>query len=94
MATPAAIPAPTFCRLETWDGGAWTLRHEGINLLYPRRYVERLAANGKVGRVIIVDSGEIIQLEDKPEVYHASSRQDCPVCGDVHYAPFDGSCLL
>ena len=89
-----STPAPTFCRLEMWQKDGWYVVNAGINLLYPHRYPERLAANGKVGRVIIVDTGEIIQLEEKPEQYIARSRQVCDLCGETHKPPFDGSCLI
>jgi hypothetical protein len=58
-------PVPSFCRLEQWNPHRleWTTLHAGISLLHPRRYVERLAAKGKIGRVTVIDTGEVIQLE-------------------------------
>lgn len=59
-------PAPTFSKLEYWNPETrqWVVGHAGINLLYPRRYVERLAAKGKIGRVTIIDTGEVIYGDD------------------------------
>lgn len=59
------IPVPTHCRLECLEDGEWRVWHHRIALLHPRRYVERLGAKGKVGRVILLDTGEIIQLVDE-----------------------------
>jgi hypothetical protein len=77
------IPVPTLCRLEYWNlaTGEWIVAHAGIALLQPRRYVERLVVKGKIGRVTVLETGEIHQLP-------------CPFCGDDHAEPYDGSCLL
>lgn len=77
--------SPTFCRLEYLGPDGWTVGHEGVNLLYPERYPERLASNGKVGRVIIVDTGEVINSPLAPP--------PCGLCGDVHSGP-EGMCLV
>lgn len=63
-------PVPTFCRLELWSAKKqeWTVAHAGVNLLHPNRYPERLAANGKVGRVIVLDTGEIIYGKDLEDI--------------------------
>lgn len=45
-----SIPVPYLCRLEYLTREGWVVGHASINLLYPDRYVERLEANGKVGR--------------------------------------------
>lgn len=76
---------PTFCKLEYLTPDGWVVGHSGINLIHPRRYVERLAKNGKIGRIIVPDTGEIIQMVE---------TSICPVCDQEHAAPFDGSCLL
>lgn len=73
------IPVPIFCRLEYLTPSGWATGHAGVALLHPRRYVERLAGRGKIGRVTVLDTGEIIQLE-------------CEFCSKVHDRP--GTCLL
>lgn len=83
--SPSPTPAPTFCRLEYLTPNGWEVGHHGINLLYPARYVERLIDKGKVGRVIIVDTGEVITAPSAPPA--------CSICGDQHTGR-DGSCLL
>jgi hypothetical protein len=82
-----------FCRLEYWvpSKGEWDVGHVGVNLLHPRRYAERLAARGKVGRVIVVDTGEVIQPLDPKE---PEAEMLCNICETIHAAPYDGSCLL
>lgn len=58
-----------FTRLELWNEtkGRWWLAHAGIDLLDPRLYVERLAANGKAARATVLgpnlESLEVIQSE-------------------------------
>lgn len=44
------IAVPTLCRLEYLTRSGWVVGHASTNLLHPERYVERLEANGKVGR--------------------------------------------
>jgi hypothetical protein len=82
---------PTMCRLDYWSPaqGDWYTGHVHHALLYPARYVDRLAANGKVGRVLLLDTGEIIQKEPTPKALPV-----CPYCTDRHAAPHDGMCLL
>lgn len=77
---------PAFVRLEYWDPKRqhWKVGHAGISLLHPRRYVERLAVKGKVGRVIIVDTGEVLEADLPP----------CPHCEEPHPEPHNGTCLL
>lgn len=75
-------PVPTFCRLEYWNTAtsSWSVRHAGIALLHPQRYVERLAGRGRIGRVTLVDSGKVLQ-------------QPCTTCHQQHDPPW-GSCLI
>jgi hypothetical protein len=54
------VPVPTFCKLEYLTTNGWVVGHAGVNLLHPQRYIERLAARGKVGRVTIVDTGVVL----------------------------------
>lgn len=75
-------PTPQFCRLEYLTSEGWSVGHHGVNLLYPHRYPERLAANGKVGRVVIVETGEII---------NSPLATACTICDQEHT---DGACLL
>lgn len=77
------VPVPTFCRLEYWSPATqkWSVGHAGIALLHPRRYVERLAAKGKIGRVTLLDTGEVIQ----------PATELCPFCGQPND---DGRCLI
>jgi len=46
---------PTLCRLEYLTRKGWVVGHAAMNLLHPERYPERLAANGKIGRVTVLD---------------------------------------
>lgn len=80
------MTTPTFVKLEyLTPKGWWGNTH--VNLLHPHKYPIRLAANGKVGRVTIIETGEVIHgpLEPPP----------CPHCDEQHL-PLDveGSCLL
>jgi hypothetical protein len=45
----------TLCRMEYLTRKGWVVGHNGIALLHPERYVERLEANGKVGRAVALD---------------------------------------
>lgn len=83
---------PTFVQLEYWDPAKeeWTIGHAGLNLLHPRRYVERLAAKGKIGRVTDKETGEVFQLADP----QPQPKDLCEWCDDFHAAPFDGTCML
>lgn len=91
MSAENAFDGSAFVRLEYWDPAAqeWVHGHAGIRLLHPRRYVERLAANGKVGRVTDLDTGEIFQLAEPP-----TAPVPCAFCGERHGEPRDGSCLI
>lgn len=83
----------TECRLEWWDRrtNSWFLAHAGVPLLHPRRYCERLSVGGKVARVTLLESGEVIQLQPTPEPEEVVS---CDLCGDAHPLPHDGLCLV
>lgn len=50
-----AYPTPTLCRLEYLTRKGWVVGANVINLLNPERYVERLEANGKIGRCTVLD---------------------------------------
>lgn len=81
----------TVTRLELWDArlGDWTVAHAGVPLLHPERYSERLAANGKVARAIVVETGEVFQSCETP-----AKAPTCEYCGERHAEPHDGACLL
>lgn len=87
MPAVTAPPRPRLCRLERLEKGEWKAVGT-VSLLHPERYAERLAAKGKAGRAIELD--ERLQ----PGRVHAVDVKNCPVCGDPHAAPYDGSCLL
>lgn len=78
------IDQPTFCRLELLTENGWQVAHHGINLLHPDKYPERLAKNGKTGRVVIIETGEIIN----------AGLTSCPYCDAPHAGPQDGTCLI
>lgn len=80
-------------KLEWWDIriNDWFLAHDGVPLLNPRRYCERLSETGKVARATILETGEIIQILPTPEVV---KLEQCPLCDEWHLEPFDGSCLI
>ncbi len=98
--------SPTFVRLEEWDGEAWQTRMEGVNLMYPEKYPERLAAHGKVARAVALLTGEVFAADDAPPgpgpsvgpwvESEAPAAEECLLwCGEVHVgANGDGSCLL
>ena len=46
---------PELCRLEYLTRKGWVVGHHAIALLHPEGYVERLEANGKVGRCTVLD---------------------------------------
>lgn len=81
----------TLTRLEYWDArlGDWVVGHAGVGLLHPERYSQRLAANGKVGRAIVVETGEVFQSVATPE-----PQPTCLFCDERHPEPHDGGCLL
>ena len=83
----------TVCRLEYWDPrtNSWTVGHAGVPLLHPRRYCERMANGGKVARVTLTETGEVIQILPTPEPEEVVS---CDLCGSAHPLPHDGACLL
>lgn len=95
------------CRLEYLTPNGWWVGHSCINLVNPARYVERLAARGKFGRVILLDTGEIIEPENLPDLSSlvpsetaiprlptATVEGPCDACEDSHAPPYDGRCLL
>lgn len=98
------IPVPQLCQLEYLSRKGW-VDNGKVNLLHPERYVERLTIAGKVGRVVVVSTGEIFQPDHIPDsstlvpsetriprVY--SPDQPCALCGEKHPQPHDGSCLI
>lgn len=99
------IEKPQFCRLEYLNQHGWWVGHSGINLLHPERYVERLAANGKVGRVVVIETGEIFEPDDIPDPStlvpsetdiprRFDAARACVLCNTRHPLPHDGSCLI
>jgi hypothetical protein len=68
-----AIPVPTLCRLEYLTRKGWVTGHAMLNLLHPERYPERLAANGKVGRVTVLDEAT---LQPTSTTYESPLRPD------------------
>lgn len=50
------VPAPELCRLEYLTRKGWVVGHAAISLLHPEKYVERLEANGKIGRCTVLDA--------------------------------------
>lgn len=91
---------PYLCRLEYLTRDGWQTGHKAIMLLHPDKYVERLTDKGKVGRVTILDTGQVIVSPDVPDPSRmvASDTQIpqmlCPHCDAAHRPPFDGKCLL
>jgi hypothetical protein len=103
------VPVPQFTRLEYLTPTGWMRGHNGISLLHPERYVERLGANGKYGRATVLDNDLQTVLAvyvtpgadtvDRSSLVPSSTRiprkaETCPICNEAHAAPFDGSCLL
>ena len=83
------IPVARLCRLERLEGDQWVVVGD-YSLLYPHRYPERLAVNGKIGRATVLDE----HLAVTGEVYTSPDVEVCPMCSAIHPAPFDGRCLL
>lgn len=83
-----ALP-PTLCKLEyrTSDGWHW-VGAAAHALLYPRRYLDRLEANGKIGRVTLLDSGTVLLTKAD------AGLPVCSYCGSPHPEPYEGWCLL
>lgn len=54
---------PTFVKLEYWNAatGSWGMGHNGINLMNPALYVQKLAKRGVLARATDKDTGEIVE---------------------------------
>lgn len=63
---------PTLCRLEYLTREGWVVGHAATNLLHPAKYVERLEANGKVGRCTELDDS----LQPTGQVWVAKAIPD------------------
>lgn len=85
-----------FCKLEYWDPstGDWTIGHRGVNLLHPRGYAERLAKNGKVGRVTVYARESAYEVEEVIQILDTPAVASCNFCDETHPGPYDGSCLI
>jgi len=85
------VPVPTLVRLEYLTPEGWAIGAKSVNLLHPERYVERLAARGKIGRVTELDD----QLQPTGQVWGGESAlPSCVFCSHRHPEPYDGSCLI
>jgi hypothetical protein len=71
----------------TSTGWYW-VGHASRNLLYPRRYVDRLEANGKIARVTMLDTGHVLS----PKV--DTGLPVCIFCDTPHPPPYEGWCLI
>lgn len=103
------IPAPTLCQLEYLTPTGWA-SHGNFNLLYPERYIDRLAAQRKFGRVTILDAklrptGKVFVSDNLPDPAQLIPSRTvvpklpdpdllCSMCDAEHLPPYDGSCLL
>jgi hypothetical protein len=98
------VPVPQLCQLEYLSRKGWTDNGK-VNLLHPERYVERLTAAGKVGRVVVVSTGEVFQPDRIPDPSTLvptetpiprvfDPNRPCTFCGEKHPQPHDGSCLI
>lgn len=102
-------------RLEYLTPEGWKVAHKGIELLDPKRYVERLEARQKFGRATVLDADGAATDEvyapaklprfsklvpDPPYLVPRlplageAPPVPCPLCDEVHHAPYDGSCLI
>lgn len=61
----------------------WSTYKTADNALERR---DKLAGKGHTSRVIDSTTGAVVEAKATPTV--------CPLCGDAHQGPFDGSCLL
>lgn len=79
----------TLCKLEyrTSDGWYW-VGSAATALLYPRRYLDRLEANGKIGRCTIIKTGTILTTTAD------AGLPVCTLCNTPHPGPYEGWCLL
>lgn len=91
-------PVPHLVRLEYLTREGWVVGHAAINLLDPGRYVERLAAKGKFGRATELDTGEVWEPAELPDLallYPSDNKVPsvkCHFCEGTGHAP--GECLL
>lgn len=56
---------PTLCRIEYWNAMtvSWETGHNGINLMDPAAYVQKLAKRGVVARAVDKDTGQTVYGE-------------------------------
>lgn len=56
---------PTFTKIEYWNEltANWEVGHNGINLINPAKYIEKLANRGTIARAVLVDTGEILYAD-------------------------------
>lgn len=96
------LPVPTLVQLEYLTRDGWVVGHKGIALLQPARYVERLAARGKVGRATALDdqlqpTGQVWAPSDVPSpdrLYPTATAIPAVRCGLCSGQHQEGVCLL
>ena len=97
------FPVPTLVRLEYLTPTGWAVGHRAMNLLHPARYVERLAARGKIGRATELDdqlqpTGTVWQPDELPDPAQLVPsdtpipRLACSFCGAGGHP--EGRCLI
>lgn len=91
----------TFVRLEYLTRDGWQVGHEGIELLYPQRYVDRLYEKSKFGRTIDLSTGEMLEppeLPDPSQLRPSTTRVPsltavCEGCGSADHE-YQWQCLI
>lgn len=56
---------PTFVRIEYWNQmtASWEVGHNGINLMNPAVYVQKLSKRGVLARAVEPASGQVVYAE-------------------------------
>ena len=79
---------PTFVRLEYNYGSGWQHGHGGINLMNPKKYIDKLALKNGMTNARAIDDDDNVYTKILEEL------SLCEHCEEEHAPPFDGMCLL
>lgn len=72
----------------------WEMDPDAAELAWRRWSTYQTAANALDRRDKLVGKGHTARVVDSTTGKVLPDGQRCPLCGDAHQGPFDGSCLL